>query len=274
MAVLALFILWFAYYVPHRIKQRQQLLDSRVEDRFSGSLRVLAVASGRRGTGRGPTGPGSTRPREARARCSWDRSWSRSRISAPAPSLRCGRPTPHGPQVTTGSPPTAAIVGGGAADHGDRRPRERPSPEHPAAPSDGGAGSRSRRRVPAAKDRVPVAARAPGAPRQGSTSPVGHDAPAAAGECGAWVAVGFGVLTWYAAVGPTAVLALVLVMGRQAVLAGAGRTPCGRPTAVPLLARRPERRAVLCKAALSPRATPCRLASRGTRCVPRRPARR
>ena len=44
-AVLAVVGLWLAYLVPHRLRQRQQMLESRVNDRFSGNLRVLAVAT-------------------------------------------------------------------------------------------------------------------------------------------------------------------------------------------------------------------------------------
>jgi hypothetical protein len=46
LAALALFVLWLGYWVPYRLRHRQQLLDSRVDDRFSGGLRVLAVAGG------------------------------------------------------------------------------------------------------------------------------------------------------------------------------------------------------------------------------------
>ena len=45
MGALALAVLWGAYYVPQQLRQRNQLVESRVEDRFSGSLRVLAVAT-------------------------------------------------------------------------------------------------------------------------------------------------------------------------------------------------------------------------------------
>ncbi|HEY5518815.1 MAG TPA: hypothetical protein VIK17_04130, partial [Cellulomonas sp.] len=40
---LAVATLWIAYLVPHRLRHRQQLLESRADDRFSGALRVLAV---------------------------------------------------------------------------------------------------------------------------------------------------------------------------------------------------------------------------------------
>jgi len=36
--------LWLAYLVPHRLRHRQQLLESRTDDRYSGAMRVLAVA--------------------------------------------------------------------------------------------------------------------------------------------------------------------------------------------------------------------------------------
>lgn len=35
--------LWIAYLVPHKLRHRQQMLESRTDDRFSAALRVLAV---------------------------------------------------------------------------------------------------------------------------------------------------------------------------------------------------------------------------------------
>src|SRR5690606_12163834 len=43
LAALGVVGLWLAYLVPHRLRHRQQLLESRTEDRYSGSMRVLAV---------------------------------------------------------------------------------------------------------------------------------------------------------------------------------------------------------------------------------------
>ncbi|GIG24602.1 hypothetical protein [Cellulomonas denverensis] len=43
-AVLAVIALWIAYLVPHKLRHRQQLLESRTEDRYSAALRVLAVS--------------------------------------------------------------------------------------------------------------------------------------------------------------------------------------------------------------------------------------
>jgi hypothetical protein len=54
-ATLVVVGLWIAYLVPHKLRHRQQLLESRTDDRFSDALRVLAV-----------TGPdGSKRRRRA-----------------------------------------------------------------------------------------------------------------------------------------------------------------------------------------------------------------
>ena len=38
--------LWIAYLVPHWLRHRQQLLESRTDDRFSERLRVIRVARG------------------------------------------------------------------------------------------------------------------------------------------------------------------------------------------------------------------------------------
>ncbi|QZN86290.1 hypothetical protein [Cellulomonas sp. C5510] len=48
---LVVVVLWIAYLVPHKLRHRQQLLESRTDDRFSDALRVLAV-TGPAGSGR------------------------------------------------------------------------------------------------------------------------------------------------------------------------------------------------------------------------------
>ncbi|MEN0129320.1 MAG: hypothetical protein AAGC49_07765 [Brevundimonas sp.] len=44
---LALVVLWVAYLVPHKLRHRQQLLESRAQDRYSDGLRVVAVTDRR-----------------------------------------------------------------------------------------------------------------------------------------------------------------------------------------------------------------------------------
>lgn len=63
LVAIALAGLWIAYLVPHRLRYRQQLLDSCVEDRFSGELRVLRVA----GTGAAAHAPSSDRDAAVRS---------------------------------------------------------------------------------------------------------------------------------------------------------------------------------------------------------------
>lgn len=56
---MAVVVLWLAYLVPQRLRHRQQLVEARVDDRFSGRLRVLAVASEGAGTRARPSGRGA-----------------------------------------------------------------------------------------------------------------------------------------------------------------------------------------------------------------------
>lgn len=56
---MAVVVLWLAYLVPQRLRHRQQLVEARVDDRFSGRLRVLAVASEGVGTRARPSGRGA-----------------------------------------------------------------------------------------------------------------------------------------------------------------------------------------------------------------------
>ncbi|WP_225755336.1 hypothetical protein [Actinotalea sp. Marseille-Q4924] len=59
--LVAVAALWIAYLVPHRSRYRQQLLESRADDRFSEHLRVLRVAhaAGRRSGAVPITSPGT-----------------------------------------------------------------------------------------------------------------------------------------------------------------------------------------------------------------------
>ncbi|WP_278235296.1 hypothetical protein [Isoptericola sp. AK164] len=46
LAALALFVLWLGYWVPLQLRRRTELAAARVDDRFSGGLRMLTVADG------------------------------------------------------------------------------------------------------------------------------------------------------------------------------------------------------------------------------------
>ncbi|RXR26873.1 hypothetical protein EQW78_08680 [Oerskovia turbata] len=216
-AVLALFVIWFAYYVPHRVKQRQQFLDSRVEDRFSGSLRVLGVASGKRErrAPRGHLGPAE------------GRSLLLGPVVATEPDVGillrvsdAGEPGPTAPrevqQVTaggTGHQPSSK-EGPQTMENDVRTGDPRPSIP-PGRRAEGGFDDPfPPRRAPSASRIALLERRAKAARRRLVLTILLLLATA-----GAWVAVGFGLVSWYAAAGPTAALVLVLVLGRQAVLA-------------------------------------------------------
>ncbi|AEG45237.1 hypothetical protein [Isoptericola variabilis] len=168
LAALALFVLWLGYWVPQRLRHRQQLLESRVEDRFSGGLRVLAVAGG------GPSAaiaPPAEPPQ------------ARPLLMASSPTVDAGGGERGMAQVPTGR----AL---------ERRPATGATPavrasrlallERRAA--------RARRRLVLTLLLVVLTA-------------VG------------WTAVGLGYVHWWGGAAPTAMLALVLVLGRAAVVA-------------------------------------------------------
>ncbi|MFB7798501.1 hypothetical protein [Isoptericola sp. NPDC056134] len=167
LAVLALFVLWLGFWVPHRLRHRQQLQDARVDDRFSGGLRVLAVA-GAGGT-RGVTTPtGGATP-----------------LLVPGTSSEGGRgERPMGLDDDGGA--SRALTAPRATGQGER-PRESRLAlfEQRAA--------RARRRLLLTVLLLLL-------------------------TIGGWVVVGLGLVGWYAAAAPTALLLVVLVLGRVAVL--------------------------------------------------------
>lgn len=60
---LALVGLWVGYLVPHKLRYRQQLVESRVDDRFSDALRVVAVSDRpARDRAQATASPGDCRP--------------------------------------------------------------------------------------------------------------------------------------------------------------------------------------------------------------------
>ncbi|WP_265522619.1 hypothetical protein [Oerskovia flava] len=206
LTALALFVLWLGYYVPHRVSHRQTLLESRTEDRFSGSLRVLAVASG---------------------------------LSVPAQQHSAVAAITDRPHVGAG--PSLLLATAGSGGHVRPGPADRPQQEegtyamestprasgtrpsavprpqtgaHPTVPAarQGAAAARSS----SAPSRIAVLERRAAAARRRLTLTVLLLLVSA----GAWAAVVLTPVPWFVAAGPTALLALVLVLGRRAVLAG------------------------------------------------------
>ncbi|WP_125206531.1 MULTISPECIES: hypothetical protein [Isoptericola] len=161
LAALALFVLWLGYWVPQRLRHRQQLIDAQIDDRFSGGLRVLAVADG--------DVAGGARPGRRRKE-------------------RAMRQDRDGIAPVTGSVPLVGARTSGPPSGATPRVRTQRLAvlERRAA--------RARRRLVVTLVLALVTA-------------------------GAWVAVGLGYLLWWGAAVPSAVLAVVLLLGRFAVLA-------------------------------------------------------
>ena len=214
LVALAILGLWIAYLVPHRLRYRQQLLESRAEDRFSAALRVLAVTDARRR---------DARTAEARVECGPD-SAKRSGLLSPA------RGVPFG-----GRP--AAIEGRGGVV------------ERPYGTQDKITAEDARRVAQQRAQRaVALARRTAAARRRGVLTGVLLVASIAA-----WVVVGVTSLAVVAAVVPTVLLLGVLGLGRRAVVQGRAADaawerqqrapraarPAGRPARVTGRATRP-----------------------------------
>ncbi|WP_313662000.1 hypothetical protein [Cellulosimicrobium cellulans] len=184
---LAVFLLWVGFYVPHRVRHRQQLLEARTDDRFSGSLRVLAVA--------GPGGGGIDR---------WD-----ARLDG----------------VTTVAAIASGPAGGGRPLLGGAGPQARSEDRtheeegtHAMGSTESASPSRGAppRRQPASEQsRLALLERRAAAARRRLALTV----VLLLASVAVWVVVALGYLPWWAGVVPTAFLGLVLVLGRRAVLA-------------------------------------------------------
>lgn len=173
--------LWIAYLVPHRLRHRQQLFESRTEDRFSGALRVLAV-TGR--PGRDPRVSG------ARTDC------------GPGVERRAALLTPR-----RGIP---------VQDHGIVAVRkgwivDRPHGTHDRISTEAAMRAAQRRAHRAAS----LARRGAAARRRGALTL----ALLALSVIG-WIVVGLTTVAVVAAVAPTVALASVLALGRRAAVQG------------------------------------------------------
>jgi hypothetical protein len=198
---LAVFLLWLGSYVPHRAHHRQQLLEARTEDRFSAALRVLAVV-----------GPAVAAPAGGMA----------DRLGAVGSGVAAVAAGPTGtPRALLGPGPGGP---GGAVQRVRSDGRAHQEGEHAM---DGTASAVPRR------GKVLPGAGTPtdGTPRSSPSRLAMLERRAAAARrrlaltvvlllagVAAWVVVGLGVAPWWAGAVPTALLALVLVLGRRAVL--------------------------------------------------------
>lgn len=180
---LAVVGLWVGYLVPHKLRHRQQLVESRVDDRFSDALRVVAVSD-----------------RPARDRAARDRAQAAvtgaDRRSASAPGLL----TPgRGTLVTA----TGAATGGMTMD--------RPTAQHDRLTAEV-----ARRTAQArAQHAAALARRGAAARRRGVLA----GSLALLTVVGAVVTLAAPV-SWLVAAIPAVLLASVVVLGRRAVVAG------------------------------------------------------
>lgn len=182
---LAMATLWIAYLVPHKLRYRQQLLESRADDRFSGALRVLAVT--------GPRGREARRDAEAAARA------GAGADCGPTTEKRGGLLTPgRGVPLLT-----AGRTGGTAVD--------RPHGTQDRISADAARRAAQRRAAHAA-----AVARRGAAARRRAVLALALLVATVAG----WTVVGLSTVTVVAGVVPSVLLGGVLVLGRRAVLAG------------------------------------------------------
>lgn len=234
LTALALFVLWLGYWVPHRIRQRQELAEARVDDRFSDGLRVLTVAGGARGTDPGDLPEIGARP-------------SLLLPAAPAPGtdlvLRRSDDVPELPAQATDR----------------RRPRQGSGTEEGTHAMDSTGTTTARAAAPAR----PQDARPAGPTRLAVLEQRAARARRRLtltlllllATAGTWVVVGLGAVPWPVGLVPTALLALVLVLGRLAVLAA---QRADREWAAQRRAERPATGAVRVRAGSSARAASSR----------------
>lgn len=177
--------LWVAYLVPQKLRHRQQLLESRTDDRFSGALRVLAVTD--------HTG------RTARMSDSRTRSGATPDCAATA-DKRVGLLTP------SRGVPLVAIGGANGGSAVDR----------PHGTQDRLSADAARRAAQHRAAQVAAVARRGAAARRRAVLAVTLLVASIAG----WAVTGLTAVTVAAGIVPTVLLVGVLVLGRRAVVAG------------------------------------------------------
>ncbi|GAA1731707.1 hypothetical protein GCM10009809_28950 [Isoptericola hypogeus] len=194
-AALALFVLWLGFWVPHRLRLRQQLLDSRVDDRFSTGLRVLAVADG----------PSTLRRAQ-------DDAGSGQRGAAPGP-VTGSTMLPGGSAPLLAPGPSSDDAGGERPmGHDEHRDASRgPGASRGAPPGEGGAADARPRPEQRASRLAQLELRAARARRRLLLTVLLLLATIAG-----WAVVATGLVDWYAGAVPSALLLVVLALGRLA----------------------------------------------------------
>lgn len=180
-ATLVVVGLWIAYLVPHKLRHRQQLLESRTDDRFSDALRVLAV-----------TGPDGSRRRR---RVDVNRGIRTD----------CGPVDKRVGLLTPGTGNRIARTDRGATDV-----------DRPHGTQDRVGADATRRAAQLHAAHAAASARRGAAARRRGALAAGLAVLSVVG----WVVVGVTALGIVAGVVPTVLLAGVLGLGRRAVLQG------------------------------------------------------
>lgn len=188
LVALALVALWGAYLVPHKLRHRQQLLESRTDDRFSHALRVVAVS-------------------ERKGRLRRSTAFRRSRDAPAVGSADCGTSGGSPGLLTPGAGLPVLVAGPGGGATVDR----------PTATQDRITADAARRAAQARAARAAAVARRAAAARRRALLAGVLVAATVIG----WTVAGLApAVTWVAGAVPTVLLGGVLVLGRRAVLAG------------------------------------------------------
>ena len=199
-------VLWGAYYLPARLRQRNQLSESRVDDRFSGSLRVLTVSGDH-----APKKPGADRD------CSVHAAKKNQLLTAPmsivtaTSSARSGIEGKHSMDSTAPGAPASPqrareVAGRATTSHSEVKAASTRRPPSRRAPVAGGA-ARAIVPSPAVRARRAAAAR----------RRLLLTASLLALSVGAWIAVAATALAVAVPIVLTAAFAGVLGLGRNAV---------------------------------------------------------
>ena len=183
---LAVFLLWVGFYVPHRVRHRQQLPHARPAARAAGTRRVLAVAGAGGGGG--------------------ERGDSRLDGVTTVAAIASG---PAG----AGGRPLLGAAGTQSRSEGRTHDEEGTHAMGSTVSASPSRGAPPRRQPASEQSRLELLERRAAAARRRLALTV----VLLLATVGVWVVVALGLVPWWAGVVPTAFLGLVLVLGRRAV---------------------------------------------------------